>query len=170
MDFEKLFDRVERRVMQWALRNKGLPEILVKAVMNLYEGLKTKVKVVSKLSEEFSVAVGVHQGSVLLPLLFAIVVDVVTENAREDLMKEVLYEDDLVLMRKMMEGLKERFLKWKSALDSKGLKVMVHVSEGEVIRSRIDPCGICGKRVTVNSVFCTRCDHWIHERCSKLIK
>ena len=36
------------------------------------------------------------------PLLFAIVVDVVTENAREGLMKEVLCEDDLVRMNETM--------------------------------------------------------------------
>ena len=84
-------------------------------------------------------------------------VDVKTENAREGLMKEVLYADDLVLMSETMESLKERFLKWKSALERKGLKVnfektkvMVCVSEGEVIQSRIDPCGICGERVTIN--------------------
>ena len=119
---EKTFDRVPRKVMRWALRKKKLPEILVKAVMSLYEDLKTNVKVKSKLSEEFYVAIGVHQGSVLSPLLFAIVVDVVTENARKGLMKEVLYADDLVLISETTEGLKEMFLKWRSALESKGLK------------------------------------------------
>ena len=82
VDLEKAFDRVPRRVMEWAMRKKGLPEILVKAVMSLYEGAKTKVRVGSGLSEEFSVKVGVHQGSVLSPLLFAMVTDEVTENAR----------------------------------------------------------------------------------------
>ena len=45
----------------------------------------------SELSEEFEVKVGVHQGSVLLPLVFAIVVDVVTESVRNGLMSEMLY-------------------------------------------------------------------------------
>ena len=54
-----------------------LPEILVKAVMSLYEGSKTKVKVESEFLE-FYVAVGVHQGSALSCLLFTIVVDIVT--------------------------------------------------------------------------------------------
>ena len=48
------------------------------------------------LSEEFLVQVGVHQESVFLPLLFAIVVDVISENAREGLMNEILYAHDLV--------------------------------------------------------------------------
>ena len=73
-------------------------------------------------------------------------VNVVTENAKESLMKEILYADDLVLMSEMIEGLKERFLKWRSALESKGLKVnlektkmMVCELESEIIQSRIDP-------------------------------
>ena len=145
MDLEKVFDRIRRRVMQWALRKKGLPEILVKALMSLYKGLKTKVKVGSEFSEELYVAVGINQGSVLSPYLFAIMVDVVTENAREGLMKEVLYADDLVLMSEIMEGLKKRFLKWRGALEIKGLKVnlkktkvIVCGSDGEVIQSEID--------------------------------
>ena len=89
---------------------EGLPEIL-KAVMSLFKNSKTKVKVGSEFSEEFFVVVAVHQGFVLSPLLFAIVVDVVTENAQEGLMKEVLYADDLVLMSKTMDNLKKRFLK-----------------------------------------------------------
>ena len=42
--------------------------------------------------------VRVNQGSVLSPLLFTIVLNVITENAKEGLMNEILYGDDLVLM------------------------------------------------------------------------
>ena len=99
---------------------KGLPEILVKVVMSLYEGSKTKVKVGCEFSQEFYVAVGVYKRSVLSPLLFAIVMDIVTENAREDLVKEVLYADNLVLMSEMMEGLKERFLQMEKCIGEQG--------------------------------------------------
>ena len=63
----------------------------------------------SALSEEFLVQVGVHQGSELSLLLFAIVVDVISENAREGMMNKMLYVDDLVLMRESIENLKEKF-------------------------------------------------------------
>ena len=49
------------------------------------------------------VRVGVHQGSVLSPLIFSIVVDVATEHAREGLLNEILYADDLVLMSESLE-------------------------------------------------------------------
>ena len=77
---------------------KGLSEVIVRAVMSLYDGAKTRVRVRSAYSEQFKVKVGVHQGSVLWPLLFAIVVDVNTENARTAVVNELLYADDLVIM------------------------------------------------------------------------
>ena len=48
VDFEKAFDRVARKVMEWAMRKKGLPEAIVRAVMSLYHGAKTKVQVGSE--------------------------------------------------------------------------------------------------------------------------
>ena len=47
------------------------------------EGLRTNVGVGSGLLEKFGVSVGVHQGPVLSLLMFAIVVGVVTKDARE---------------------------------------------------------------------------------------
>ena len=64
VDLEKAFGRVARRVVEWTMRKKGLPEILVKAVMSLYKEAELKVGVGSGLLEKFSVKVGVHQGSV----------------------------------------------------------------------------------------------------------
>ena len=110
MEFKKAFGRVPRKVMEWAMRKKGFPEVIARAVVSLYHGAKTKVRVGSELSEEFLVQVGVHQGSMLSPLLFAIAVDIISENAREGLINEILYADDLVLMSESIENLKEKFL------------------------------------------------------------
>ena len=157
------------------MRKKGLFEVIVRAVMSLYDGAKTRVRVGSAYSEEFEVKDGVHQGSVLSPLLFAIVVDVVTENARRGVVNELLYADDLILMSETMEDLKKRFWNWKNALESKALKVntrktklMVSGSEGKLFKSKIDSCGVCGRRVMANSVLCTKCENWVHGRCAKI--
>ena len=79
VDIEKAFDRVPRKVLEWAMRKKGLPE-----VMSLYHGAKMRVRVGFELSEKFLVQVGVHQGSVLSPLLFAIAVDVISKMQEKD--------------------------------------------------------------------------------------
>ena len=49
-DLKKAFDRVPRKVVEWALRKKGITEALVRAVMSLYKGAKTKVKAETHLS------------------------------------------------------------------------------------------------------------------------
>ena len=45
VDLENTFDRVQRKVLEWAMRKTGTPEILVRSVKSLYEGAKTRVKV-----------------------------------------------------------------------------------------------------------------------------
>ena len=125
VDLEKTFDRVPRKVMEWEYRKKGLAEVLVQAVMSLYECSRTKVRVGSGTLKEFGVRVDVHKVSVLSPLIFAIVVDVVTERAREGLLNEILYANDLVLMSESLKYLRGRFQTWRSALEDKGLKVNV---------------------------------------------
>ena len=62
---------------------------------------------------------GMYQGSLLSPFLFAIVVDVVTEFAREGVLSELLYANDLVLMSETIEGLGDKFLKWKDVFESR---------------------------------------------------
>ena len=44
------FDRVPRKVLEWAMRKKGIPEVVVRSVMSLYEGARTRVRVDSEMS------------------------------------------------------------------------------------------------------------------------
>ena len=50
VDLEKAFDIVPRKVLEWALRKKGILDVLVRSVMSLYEG--ARVRVDYELSEE----------------------------------------------------------------------------------------------------------------------
>ena len=47
---------------------------------------------------------------------------------------------------------------------------MVSGSEGELFKSKIDPCGVCERRVMANSVLCIKCGNWLHGRCAKIKK
>ena len=49
---------------------KGLPEVIVRAVMSFYHGKKTKVRMGFELSEEFLGQIDVNQGSILSPNAF----------------------------------------------------------------------------------------------------
>jgi len=61
-------------------------------------GETTAVKLKNGTSMEFEVRVGVHQGSVLSPLLFIIVMEVLSISFKQGLPWEPLYADDLVLV------------------------------------------------------------------------
>ena len=111
VDLEKAFDRVPREVVWWALRSLGLDEWIVSVVRAMYEDATTVVRVNGRDSKAFNVKVGVHQGSVLSPLLFVIVLEALSREFREGLPMELLYADDLVLMAETEELLVEKIQK-----------------------------------------------------------
>ena len=82
VDLEKVFDRVPREVVWWALRHLGVEEWLVTVIRAMYEGVTTAVKMKDGQSDGFEVKVGVHQGSVLSPLLFIIVMEALSSEFR----------------------------------------------------------------------------------------
>jgi len=51
--------------------------------MAFYVNSRTRVKAMAGISEEFNILVGVHQGSVLSPLLFIVVMDELTKEIRK---------------------------------------------------------------------------------------
>ena len=55
VDMEKAFNRVPRKMAEWSIRKKHLLEVMVWAVMSLYDGAKTRVRVGSAYSEGFEV-------------------------------------------------------------------------------------------------------------------
>ena len=108
---EKAFDRVPRVLIESSLRRKGVVECYVNAVMKMYQEVLSQVKVEGEDSKEFPVRVGIHQGSILSPLIFDVVMDVVTEEvAREG--RALMYADDLVLICETKEEVRQRFVAW----------------------------------------------------------
>ena len=94
--------------MRWALRKLGVDEWLIRTVMALYTEACPVVRTNAGLSESFEEKDGLHQGSVLSPLLFSGVMDVVSSEARSGLPSELLYADDLAIMSPTMEQLGRR--------------------------------------------------------------
>ena len=39
---------------------------------------------------------------------------------------------------------------------------------GVVVLAKIDPCGVCGKRVEINCVRCKTCKKWVYARCARV--
>ncbi|XP_060771234.1 uncharacterized protein slc22a21 isoform X2 [Neoarius graeffei] len=176
IDLEKAFDRVPRDVLWWAMRRLGLPECLVSTVQAMYSNASSRVCVSNSVSDSFKVQEGVHQGSVLSPFLFIVVLEALSREFRTGCPWELLYADDLVISSDSLEELLERLRLWKIGLESKGLRVNMSKTKilmsGPNLNSLKDsgkhPCAVCRKGVGSNSIFCNGCSHWVHKKCSNI--
>ena len=88
----------------------------------MYANARNLVRVGEGYSKEFEVKVGVHQGSVLSPLLFIIVLESVSREFRSGVPWEDLYASDLVIIAESLEECVRRLLTWKEAVEKKGLE------------------------------------------------
>ena len=81
-DLKKAFGHVPREVLWWALRCHGFEECSVRVIQGMYSNAQSRVRVNDQYSEEFVVDVGVHQGSVLSPLRFILVLEALSHKFR----------------------------------------------------------------------------------------
>ena len=176
VDLEKVFDRVPRKVIWWALRKLGVEEWIVRLVQGMYADARSRVHVGEGYSEEFEVKVGVHQGSVLSPLLFIIVLEALSREFCSGVPWEDLYADDLVIITESLEECVRRLLTWIEAMEKKGLRVNAGKTKIMICGTGLDllqssgefPCAVCRTRVGSNSIFCNGCKHWVYKKCSGL--
>ena len=84
VDLEKAYDRVPREELWYCMRKSGIVEKYVRLIQDIYEGSETVVRCAVGTTESFKVKVGLHQGSVLSPFLFAVIMDRLTDEVREN--------------------------------------------------------------------------------------
>ena len=175
VDLEKAFDQVPRDIIWWAMRKLGIDEWLVRLVQSMYKDVRSRVRVGDGYSEEFGVGVGVHQGSVLSPLLFIIVLEALSREFRTGCPWELLYADDLTISAESMKELLVKVQTLKTEIEKKGLRV--NMGKTKIMESGINldvlkksgkyPCGVCQSGVgSSNAIFCVGCKHWVHSKCS----
>ena len=143
VDLEKAFDRIPREVVFWCLRKRRVPEKLVRLVEMMYKRTRTAVITAHGRTEMFDVGVGLHQGSALSPFLFVLVMDVLTEEIRNENLWELLYADDLVITAETEEELQRRVIEWQESMERGGLKVNVGKTE-VMVSSKVE-----GERILV---------------------
>ena len=123
IDLEKAYDRVTREEMWNCLREKRVCEKYVRLIQDMYKGSKTQIRCTTGTTEAFNVTVGVHQGSALSPLLFAIVMDSLTEGVRREIPWAMMIADDVALRTETKEEMERRLEEWKSRLEDRGMRV-----------------------------------------------
>ena len=101
----------------------------------MYEDVTKEVWLNWKESNAFSIRVGVHQGSVLSPLLVIIVLEALSREFEGGLSMELLYADVLVLMAESEELLMEKLRKCKNGMEAKSLRV--NAGKTKVMQCRV---------------------------------
>ena len=106
VDLEKAFDRVPQKVIWWVLRKLGVEEWIARLVQGMYANARSLVHVGEGYSEEFEKKVGVHQGLILRPLLFIIVLEALSCEFHFGVPWENLYAllSSLNRLRNVSEG------------------------------------------------------------------
>ncbi|KAK3506205.1 hypothetical protein QTP70_017245 [Hemibagrus guttatus] len=116
VDLEKVYDRVPREELWYCMRKSGVAE---KYVFRL---CRTVVRCAVGQTEEFKVEVGLHQGSALSPFLFAIVMDQLSEEVRQESPWTMMFADDIVICSESREQVEENLERWRFALERRGMK------------------------------------------------
>ncbi|KAK3518002.1 hypothetical protein QTP70_030316 [Hemibagrus guttatus] len=126
-NLEKAYDRVPREELWYCMRKSGVAEKYVRVVQGMYERSRTVVRCAVGQTEEFKVEVGLHQGSALSPFLFAMVMDQLSEEVRQESPWTMMFADDIVICSESREQVEESLERWRFALERRGMKVS-HIS------------------------------------------
>ncbi|VFQ99956.1 unnamed protein product [Cuscuta campestris] len=123
IDLKKAYDRVPREIMWRCLEFKGVPVAYIHVGRDMFDVSKTMVKTVGGDYAPFPVEVGLHKGSATSPFLFALVMDVITENVQGEVSWCMLFANDIVLIDETCAGLKDKLELWRQALESRGFRL-----------------------------------------------
>ncbi|KAK3556397.1 hypothetical protein QTP70_007981 [Hemibagrus guttatus] len=136
VDLEKAYDRMPREELWYCMRKSGVAEKYVRVVQDMYERSRTVVKCAVGQTEEFNVEVGLHQGSALSPFLFAMVMDQLSEEVRQESPWTMMFADDIVICSESREQVEENLERWRFALERRGMKVSRSKTEYMCVNER----------------------------------
>ncbi|KAK3539921.1 hypothetical protein QTP70_019566, partial [Hemibagrus guttatus] len=133
VDLEKAYDRVPREELWYCMRKSGVAEKYVRVVQDMYERSRTVVRCAVGQTEGYKVEVGLHQGLALSPFLFAIVMDQLSEEVRQESPCTMMFADDIVICSGSREQVEE------------DLERVKKVQEFKYLGSTVQSNGECGK-------------------------
>ena len=111
------------------MKKSGIVEKYVQLVQDMYEESKTVVRCAIGTTESFKVKVGLHQGSALIPFLFAVIMDMLTDEVRREPLWTMLFADDIVICEETREEVERRLRSWSYAFERRGMKICRSMTE-----------------------------------------
>ncbi|KAI5108115.1 hypothetical protein C0J45_1709 [Silurus meridionalis] len=93
----KAYDRVPREELWYCMRQSGVSEKYVRVMQAMCEDSVTAAKCAVGTTDWFKVEVVLHQGSALNPFLFAVVMDRLTDEVKQESPWTLMFADDIVI-------------------------------------------------------------------------
>jgi hypothetical protein len=89
----------------------------------MYDNVVTSVRTSDGDTNDFSINIGLHQGSALSPYLFVLVMNEVTRDIQRGIPWCMLFTDDVVLVDESMTGVDQKLELWRRILEAKGFRL-----------------------------------------------
>jgi hypothetical protein len=119
IDLEKVYDRVTRNVMWWALQKHKVSTKYITLIKDMYDNVVTS----DEDTNDFSINIGLYQGSSLSPYLFALVMDEVTRDIQGSIPWCILFADGVILVDESRMGVDQKLKLWRRILEAKGFRL-----------------------------------------------
>lgn len=143
VDFRSAFDRVDRRAMFYKLYNLGVSTKMLSAIKGLFHSTSAAVWTERGLTDDFEVTMGVKQGCVISPVLFALYLNDLYDELDGGVtiaglkIKLLAYADDVVIvadnivtMRRMIGNLECYCEKWNLEVNLAKSRIVVFKPSG----------------------------------------
>lgn len=136
LDIEKAYDSVKRSVIWESLRQIGVDETIINWIKELYRVHECRVRTTVGHTDWFSINQGLKQGSVLSPVLFNVVMEVMIRKIREGNggnIKTMIFADDIMIWGHNHYEVQNQLNRWNALMKERGLKISAEKSEVIVV-------------------------------------
>lgn len=121
--FEKVYDRVPIEILWKTLEKKGIMIAYIQVIQDIYEWVSTSIWTHGGEVDDFPITISLHQGSTLIPCLFTLILDVLTEHIQELALRGILFVDDTILLEESKENLNEMLETWRRVLETHSFRL-----------------------------------------------
>ncbi|VDP49575.1 unnamed protein product [Schistosoma mattheei] len=143
IDYEKVFDSLDRTTLWKLLRHYGVPEKKVTIIRNSYDGLNCEILHGGQLTDSFEVKTGVRQGCLLSPFPLLLVINWIMKTSTSEgkhgiqwivrmQLDDLDFSDDLAFLSHSQQQMQEKTTRITAA--SAAVVLNIHKGKNKIIR------------------------------------